>query len=85
MANCISPEIKNEVLKLKEETHHLRHTSQFLVNPIHSIFNGSESASYLGPKMWKLIPTEIKNKDSLVEFFEKKKKMETPKVPLQNL
>ena len=51
----------NEVFKLREETHyHLRLTTQFLVDPIHSVFNGSESASYLGTKIWEQIPTEIK-------------------------
>ena len=62
-------EIMNEVFKLRKERHyHLRHTAQFVVDPIHSVFNGSESASYLGPKIWKQIPVEIKNKDSLVRF-----------------
>ena len=59
----------NEVFKLREETcYHLRHTRQFLVDQIHSVFNGSESASYLGRKIWEQIPTEIKNKDPLVRF-----------------
>ena len=63
MANGISPEIMNEVFKLREETHyHLRHTTQFLLDPIHSVFNGSESASYLGPKIWEQIPTVKKKK-----------------------
>ena len=73
--NGIYPEIMNEVFKLREETHyHLRHTTQFLVDPIHSVFNGNESASYLGPKIWEQIPTEIKNKDSLVGFKKEIKK-----------
>ena len=42
----------NDIFKLRENTHYdLRHTSQFLIDPIHSVFNGSESASYLGPKI----------------------------------
>ena len=69
VANDISPEIMNKVFKLSEKTHyHLRHTKQFLVDPIHSAFNGSESASALGSKIWEQIPTEIKNKDSLAGF-----------------
>ena len=54
----------NDVFKLRENTHYnLRHTSQFLVNPIRSVFNGSESASYLGQMSF-----EIKNINSLVSF-----------------
>ena len=50
VVNGISPEIMNDVFKVRNETHyHVRHTSQLLIEPIHSVFNGSESASYLGP------------------------------------
>ena len=78
----ISPEIMNEVFKLREETHcYLRHTTQFLVDPIHSVFNGSESASYLGLKIWEQIPTEIKNKDSPVGFKKEIKKWKPQNCP----
>ena len=75
VVNGISPEIMNDVFKVRNETHyHLRHTSQFLIEPIHSVFNGSELASYLGPKIWEQIPIEIKNKDSLISFKKEIKK-----------
>ena len=75
VVNGISPEIMNKVFKLREEPHyHLRHTTQFLVDPIRSDFNDSESASSLGPKIWEQIPMEIKNKDSLVGFKKEIKK-----------
>ena len=65
VAKGICPEIMNDIFKLRENTHYnLRHTSQFLVDPIYSVFNGSESASYMGPKIWEEIPIDIKNKDS---------------------
>ena len=35
---------------------------------IHSVYNGTESASYLGPNIWEQISAEIKNKDSLDGF-----------------
>ena len=69
VANGMSPEIMNDIFKLRENTHYnLRHTSQFLVDPIHSEFNGSESALYLGPKIWEQIHFEIKNINFLVGF-----------------
>ena len=52
VANGMSSEIMNDVFMLRDETHHLKHAAQFLVDPIHSVFNGSESAPYLGPKFW---------------------------------
>ena len=75
VVNAISPEIMNEVFKLREDTHyHLRHTTQFLGDPVRSIFNSSESDSDLGPNIWEQVPTEIKNKDSFVEFQKEIKK-----------
>ena len=38
------------------------------------MFIGSESASYLGPKIWEQIPFEIKNINSLVGFKKEIKK-----------
>ena len=40
VVNGVSPEIKNDVFKLKDhQTHyHLRHTAQFTVDPVHSMF-----------------------------------------------
>ena len=65
----------SEIFQLRKNTHyHLRHTSQFMAHPIHSVYNGSESASYLGPKIWELIPPEIKTIESLAGFKEKNKK-----------
>ena len=56
----MSPEIMNEVFKQRSNPHYnLSCTSQFSVNPIHSVYNSTESASYVGPKIWEQIPSEI--------------------------
>ena len=65
----MSPDIMNEVFKLRNIPHYnLRLTSHCSTDPIHSVYNGTESASYLTPKIWEQIPAEIKNKDSLDGF-----------------
>ena len=75
VANNISPEIMKDVFKLREETYYnLRHTTEFVTNQINSVYHGSESASYLGPKIWEQIPNAIKNKDSLIGFKKEIKK-----------
>ena len=38
----------------------LQHTSQFSVPNVRSTFQGVESLSYLGKKMWDIVPVEIK-------------------------
>ena len=75
VVNGISTEIMNEVFKKRSNSHYkLRHTSKFFVNPIHSVYDGTESASYLRPKIWKQIPSEIRNKKSLEGFKQEIKK-----------
>ena len=80
--NGMSPEIMNDAFKLRDETHHLRHTTQFPVDPILRVFNGIESALYLGPKIWEQIPTETKNKDSPVGFKKEIRKWKLLNCPL---
>ena len=49
VVNGMSPEIMIEVFNKRSNSHYnLRHTSQFSVNPIHSVYNGTETASCLG-------------------------------------
>ena len=82
VANDMSPEIMNEVFELRNTPHYnLRHTSLFSTEPIHSVFNPTESASYLGPKIWEQIPAEIKNKDFLDGFKIEIKKWKPSECP----
>ena len=82
VVNDMSPEIMNEVFKQRSNSlYNLRHTSQSFVNPIHSVYNGTESVSYLGPKIWKQIPSEIQNKNSLEGFKREIKKWKPTDCP----
>ena len=75
VANDMSPDIMNEVFKLRNTLHYnLGHTSHFSTDTVHSVYNKTESKSYLGPKIWEQIPAEIKNKDSLDDFKKEIKK-----------
>ena len=69
VVNGICPEIMNDVFGIRSNTHyHLRYTPTFLTKPIHSVFNGSESASYLRPKICEQISNDVKMINSLVRF-----------------
>ena len=58
-----------------------------IIYGIHRIFlqtqfyNGTESASYLGPKIWEQIPAEIKNKHYLDGFKKEIKKWKPIECP----
>ena len=87
LLNCVkllmmSPKIISKVFKLRDTPcYNLRHTSQFSTDPIHSVYNGTESASYLGPKIWEQIPAEIKNKESLDGFKREVRKWKPVQCP----
>ena len=69
------PDIMNEVFKLRNTPHYnLRHTSHFSTDPIHSAYNGTESAFYLGQKIWEQIPAKIKKIKILLMVLRKKLK-----------
>ena len=77
VANGMSPEIMNEIFQLREKSHYnLRYTSEFIIPSIYSVYHGRESASYLGPKIWELIPPIIWQRYFLW-IYESNKKMET--------
>ena len=65
----LSPEIMNEIFQIREESrYNLRYTSHFTIPPIHSVYNGRESVSYMGPQIWELIPHAFKQFNSLSGF-----------------
>ena len=50
VTNGLSPEIMNGIFQIREESrYNLRYTSQFTIPPIHSVYNGRESVSFMGP------------------------------------
>ena len=75
VANGISPEIMKDVFQIRNILHcNLRYAPTFVTENIHCIYNGSESASYLGHKIWEQIPTEIKTINSFAGFKKEMRK-----------
>ena len=69
VANGLSPEIMKDVFQIRNISHYnLRYAPTLVTENIHCAYNDSESASYLGPKIWEQIPSEIKTINSLVGF-----------------
>ena len=56
------------VFQIRNNTrYNLRYAPTFLTETIHSV-NGSESASYLGTKIWEQIRNDVKMINSLLRF-----------------
>ena len=74
----------NDVIQIRNNTHrNMRYTPTFLTEPIH-VFNGSESALYLGPKIWEQIPNDVKMINSLVRFKKENRKWKPVNCPCRN-
>ena len=66
--NNIALEIMKELLAPKMSLYDLRNNNSFKIRRVNSVRNGNESVTYLGPKIWDLVPNEIKEFKSLNAF-----------------
>ena len=48
--------------------YNLRWCNDFRIPSIRTVYHGSESISFLGPKIWNILPDEIKQQTSLNSF-----------------
>ena len=65
----------NDVFQFVEKPYSLRSNEHFKIERFRTTRYGSEHSSeapsYLGPKLWQLVPTELKSITSLAEFKKK--------------
>ena len=54
-----------ELFAPKMSSYDLRNNNSFKRRRVKSVWHGTESVSYLGPKIWDLVPNEIKESKSL--------------------
>ena len=66
--NGLSAELMNDVFEFIEKPYSLRTTSHFRSRKIRTTKYGIETPSYLGPKLWNLVPNEYKTIESLEDF-----------------
>ena len=65
----LCPENVNELFKVREQIpYELRQSYQFQIPLAHSVFSGTESLKFFEPKIWALVPNEMKQLESLVKF-----------------
>ena len=70
VANGLSPEIMKNVFPLKSNP--MYYTKQiFKTRNVHSVYNGTDTLSFLGPKVWLIIPDDIRFCSNITEFKRK--------------
>ena len=69
----------NEIFEVRNEhPYNLKRNSQFFRPLIKSVYHGNESLSYLGPKVWDILPHIYKNIDGLQKLKTAIKKWRRP-------
>ena len=56
----LSPEILRETFVPKTSLYNLRRNNTFETHEVLSVYHGTEWLSFLGPKIWDLVPVELK-------------------------
>ena len=64
----IAPLIVPKLFSFSNANYNLRSGPQFHKQSINTVRNGQETILYLGPKFWKMVPEEIKQKSSVFAF-----------------
>ena len=63
--NNMAPEFFNEIFQNRALPYNLRTNSNFSSRQVHSVYHRTESLSFLGPKIWELVPVDTKQPESL--------------------
>ena len=77
--NNMAPEFLNEIFQNRALLYNLRTNSNFSSRQVHSVYHGTESLSFLGPKIWELVPEDTKQSESL-EIFKNEIKKWVPSI-----
>ena len=62
----------SEIFNLRNIEYYLCSQTDFKHGPVNMVNYGLKSLRYLAPKIWDIIPLEIRNSGSLAEFKEHK-------------
>ena len=68
VVSIIAPTIVSELFSFSNVNYSLRSGSQFHQPSANTVWNGQEAISYLGPKICKMVPEEMKQKSFLFAF-----------------
>ena len=75
--NDLSPKFMKSIFQSRGHSYNFRTILPFQGENIHTVYNGTETISFRGPKIWALVPNEIKNSKNL-QIFKNEIKQWTP-------
>ena len=69
----LSNQVMSELFNLRNINYDFRSQTDFELGPIYTTAYGVRSLKYFAPKIWNIVPIDIRNSDSLSEFTTKLK------------
>ena len=67
--NGLSPPFMNEIfVENAQHYYDLRKKNEFKRNNVKTVYNGTETLTFLGPRIWEIVPDYIKKSNSFEEF-----------------
>ena len=58
----------HEIFQMREPKYELRNNNHLILCMPKSVRYGTESLHFLGPKIWQIVPNELKEIDNLCDF-----------------
>ena len=77
----LSPNIVAEIFCTQRNNYNLRHSSFFSIPYVKTVYHGSESLSNLGPRIWDLVSSTLKELDDVKSFKTEIKKWQPENCP----
>ena len=74
--NNLSPTLMKQVFPDREIHYSLRNVNPFQSFNVRTVFNGTNTVAFQGPKIWAMVPEDIKKSESLIQFKANIKKWE---------
>ena len=68
VSNNYSNSLMSEIFDKRNNVYDIRNPSEFARPNIRSVFNGTESISFLGSKIWDIVPSELKQLETVNAF-----------------
>ena len=79
--NNMAPELLNGIFQKRALPENLKTNSNFSSRQVHSVYNCTESLSFLGQKIWELVPENTKQPECLEIFKNEIKKWVSLRCP----
>ena len=67
-SNGLSTPLMKDIFPINRNPYNLRQNSQFSRPPLHTVYHGTKSISNLQPKIWDLIPSNLKEISEIDKF-----------------